>query len=209
MGDEPDDQRKRGGRKLSHEDRELWRHVTRGVSRIDAKGRVSSRATPKPPEPVPSEMPVLPASQRTPAPAAPTPRPRTRTQNNAAPAAPPKPAELDRRKLRRIAKGRERIEARIDLHGMRQSEAHVALRGFLFRCFQDGLRRVLVITGKGGTAEADDWTWRERERGVLRRNVPRWLAEPELAALVIAVAPAHARHGGDGALYVTLRNAIR
>lgn len=205
-GDEPADQRRRGERKLSREDRDLWRHVIRGVSPIDAKGRVPSRTAPEVPEPAASKMPVPAASQRVAAPPAPAPRPKTR---KAAQPAPPVPAELDRRKLRRIASGRERIEARLDLHGMRQSEAHVALRGFLLRCFQDGLRRVLVITGKGSTTDADDGSWRERERGILRRNVPRWLAEPELAALVVAVAPAHPRHGGGGALYLTLRSANR
>jgi DNA-nicking Smr family endonuclease len=37
--------------------------------------------------------------------------------------------------------------------------------------------------------------------------VPRWLAEPELKALVARVQPAHIRHGGGGALYVYLRKA--
>jgi DNA-nicking Smr family endonuclease len=44
-----------------------------------------------------------------------------------------------------------------------------------------------------------------RPRGVLRRNVPRWLAAPGLAPLVISYATAHIRHGGEGALYVRLR----
>jgi DNA-nicking Smr family endonuclease len=35
--------------------------------------------------------------------------------------------------------------------------------------------------------------------------VPRWLNEPELAGLIANISPAHARHGGEGALYVYLR----
>ena len=43
--------------------------------------------------------------------------------------------------------------------------------------------------------------------GVLKQMVPRWLNAPELAGLIASVQPAHARHGGDGALYVYLRKA--
>ncbi len=43
------------------------------------------------------------------------------------------------------------------------------------------------------------------ERGVLRRNVPRWLGEPELAGIVIGFTTAAVNHGGEGALYVHLR----
>jgi DNA-nicking Smr family endonuclease len=42
---------------------------------------------------------------------------------------------------------------------------------------------------------------------VLRRNVPQWLEEPELRAVVLSYAAAGARHGGDGALYIRLRKA--
>jgi DNA-nicking Smr family endonuclease len=115
---------------------------------------------------------------------------------------------LDRRSVRRIASGQVEIDASIDLHGMRQSEAHAALRRFLSSCHADGCRTVLVITGKGGSlgkSQASAAAFERSERGVLRSNVPRWLAEPDLSAIVIGFTSAHARHGGDGALYVTLR----
>lgn len=41
--------------------------------------------------------------------------------------------------------------------------------------------------------------------GVLKQMVPRWLGQPEAAALIAHTQPAHVRHGGDGALYVYLR----
>ena len=43
----------------------------------------------------------------------------------------PAPIALERRKARKLSSGRIEIEGRIDLHGMRQSEAHDALRRFL------------------------------------------------------------------------------
>ncbi len=67
---------------------------------------------------------------------------------------PPASAEMpihpfDRPTHRRIAKGRVDIEARIDLHGLTQNEAHGLLYGFLSDAHARGLRHVMVITGKG------------------------------------------------------------
>ncbi|MBX8828491.1 Smr/MutS family protein, partial [Ochrobactrum sp. SFR4] len=57
--------------------------------------------------------------------------------------------DIDRPTIRKIAKGRVEIQARIDLHGMRQREAHDLLYSFLVDAWHRGLRFVLVITGKG------------------------------------------------------------
>lgn len=128
----------------------------------------------------------------------------------------PQLSEFERKSARRIRSGRTEIEARIDLHGMRQAEAHSALRAFLFSCHARDKRWVLVITGKGGGQKsADDgenrWSWNNgaHDRGVLRRNVPRWLAEPELRSIVVSYCEAAIRHGGEGALYVQLRRRHR
>jgi DNA-nicking Smr family endonuclease len=43
------------------------------------------------------------------------------------------------------------------------------------------------------------------QKGVLRANVPRWLAEPPNRGRILAVTPAQARHGGSGALYILIR----
>jgi len=67
---------------------------------------------------------------------------------------------------------------------------------------------VLVITGKGApqrTAHEERLEREGEERGVLRRNVPRWLAEADLAPIIIGFTTAAIRHGGEGALYVHIR----
>ena len=125
--------------------------------------------------------------------------------------APPPIADFDRKKARKIRSGQVDIEARIDLHGMRQDEAHAALIRFLHRCQSKEQHWVLMITGKGKIADRDpdvpfDMTVR-RERGVLKRNVPRWLDEPELRPLVVSYTTAAIQHGGEGALYIHLRKS--
>jgi len=100
-----------------------------------------------------------------------------------------------------VARGRDPIDARIDLHGKTQGEAHDALVRFMRRAQSNGARIVLVVTGKGsGTSRAD-----ERERGVLRRQVPLWLALPEFRSFIVGFEEAHVAHGGEGALYVRMR----
>jgi DNA-nicking Smr family endonuclease len=109
---------------------------------------------------------------------------------------------FDRRMKQRLARGRDTIEARIDLHGMTQNEAHGALFAFLRRAQSDGKKIALVVTGKG-TPRNDAAS----ERGVLRRKVPQWLALPEFRGLIVGFEEAHASHGGQGALYIRLRRA--
>jgi DNA-nicking Smr family endonuclease len=96
---------------------------------------------------------------------------------------------------KRVRRGRLEIDGRLDLHGLTQDEARAALSGFLERLSASGGRCGLVITGKG----------RSGGEGVLRRRLPEWLGEPGLARLVSGYAPAHARHGGDGAWYLFIR----
>ena len=108
-------------------------------------------------------------------------------------------APLGRREKSSLSRGKKEIDARIDLHGMTQYSAHLALLNFLHRAHRDGLTFVLVITGKGRTVGP------ESERGILRRQVPLWLSLPEFRMLVVGYEEAGIGHGGEGALYVRVR----
>ncbi|CAN7175666.1 Smr/MutS family protein [Pararhizobium sp. LjRoot235] len=102
---------------------------------------------------------------------------------------------LEKPVKRKLAKGHLPIEARIDLHGMIQNEAHGFLLHFLLRAHERGLRHVLVITGKGTSLGSD---------GALKRAVPMWFSLPEFRMLISSYEPAARNHGGEGALYVRL-----
>ena len=182
-------------RQLSDDERALWSGVARSI--MPLRGRQGPAEPPSavpddpaPPGPDPADPVPVAAS------AAPQETPRQKT---AAPLAP-----LGRRLRQRVARGRDPIDDRIDLHGMTQSRAHGALLRFLQRAQADEARIVLVVTGKG-TARTDA----DGERGVLRRQVPLWLALPEFRSLVVGFEDAHVGHGGQGALYVRLRRAQR
>ena len=170
-------------RSVSSEERKLWRLVMRDTKPLDPSAAVDAPPSPEPNPPTPAE--AAPARQR----ASPTAPP------------PPKPAltpnaGLDRRTEDRLRRGRLSIQAKLDLHGLTQTEAHAALHGFVQRSQATGRRAVLIITGKGAVSAGG---------GVLRRAVPRWLHDPPLRDLVLAVREAQPKDGGEGALYVLLR----
>ncbi|MFN3746622.1 MAG: Smr/MutS family protein [Hyphomicrobiaceae bacterium] len=194
------------------EDLALWRHTARSVTPLrKVKARVPDiapahegpPAAPLAGRPVPPEAQLQPPAAKAPQPAAP---------KRAAPSkAPPPLVPIERRKARRIARGHVEIDARLDLHGLRQADAERRLRTFLLRARAEGLRTVLVITGKGSIRDGDDILDASdlSARGILRRSVPLWLEAPELRDCVAGIAPAHVRHGGSGALYIHLRKVRR
>lgn len=105
-------------------------------------------------------------------------------------------AGIDRATAERLKRGRHPVEARLDLHGRTQAEAHRELCAFVETSYRDGRRCVLVITGRGLGPDGP---------GVLKSAVPRWLAEPGPRRRILAIAAARPHHGGAGALYLLLR----
>jgi DNA-nicking Smr family endonuclease len=105
----------------------------------------------------------------------------------------------------RLRKGQVEPDAKLDLHGMTEAAAHRALLRFLEGAAKRGNRLVLVVTGKGNPRKEESASWMQSPHGVLKQMVPRWLNQPEAAALIASIRTAHVRHGGDGALYVYLR----
>jgi DNA-nicking Smr family endonuclease len=115
---------------------------------------------------------------------------------------------LDGRTEERLRRGLISPEARLDLHGFTERDAHHALLLFLRSAQTRRYRLVLVITGKGARLAPDapfDMELNYRSRGVLKAVVPRWLREAAFGAIVAGVRSAHIRHGGEGALYIYLR----
>ncbi|MDP8916683.1 MAG: Smr/MutS family protein [Pseudomonadota bacterium] len=163
-------------RPLRPDELRVWAEVARTV--VLAPGR----SAPEPPE----------------EPAPPPPAPQAAAgaaRTGSAPRRPCGPAEeIEPKRKRRLARARDPIEARLDLHGLDYDRARGALHAFLQRAHADGLRAVLVITGKG--REGD---------GVLKRFAPEWLADPAVRPMIAGVSMAERRHGGEGALYVALK----
>ncbi len=174
---------------LTREDRALWNRVADTTTPIsheratilkDEMSRLMAESAPR--HRKSPEQPILPDSPML-QPAVPVPY-------NARPVAHP----IEERIVKKLASGRQKIDARIDLHGMTQDRARFALLDFLQMAQMSDSRIVLVITGKGNEGT-----------GVLRRNVPMWLAGPPFSGIVNGYRESHVSHGGEGALYVRVR----
>lgn len=193
-------------RRLSPEERRLWAQVARTVERragvpAPEAPPAEAPAPPPPPPANPVKAAARAAAEREQAEQmaralaqlaagvrhSPAPRAHGRAARHA-------PDPLEPRRLRRISRERDPIEARIDLHGMTQFEAEDRLKAFIRSCFAQGMRAVLVVTGKGYSGD-----------GIIRRRAPEWLAARELREMVAGVSSAARRHGGEGALYVALK----
>ncbi|MBL4906637.1 MAG: Smr/MutS family protein, partial [Sneathiella sp.] len=118
---------------------------------------------------------------------------------------------LDRNTSEKLRRERLQIEGRVDLHGHTRKEAHSRLRSFLGSAHRQGKRCVLVITGKGSSVrQTEDAPFMSGSgRGILREEVPKWLAQSDLRRLVLDYRTAQAKHGGEGALYILLKRARR
>ncbi|MGK2921599.1 MAG: Smr/MutS family protein [Methyloceanibacter sp.] len=178
------------------DDAELWARVAQTALPLKKKNRVARIAAP----PKPARPPKASAGKASAAGKA----------TIKAPVLPPRPshaphAGLDRQTARKLGKGSLAVEARLDLHGMRQRDAHVALRKFLKWAQAKDYRHVLVITGKGSPRATPSTFYEDETRGVLRQAVPHWLSHGDLAPLIVSFSEAPRRLGGEGALYVRLR----
>lgn len=185
-------------RPLSPEERELWRTVAKRVNPLDAS-RLKRLEDPAPP----------------PRDAAPKPAPaplKSGAAHATAQRGPGPKIPADRSTEKKVRRGRVEVEARIDLHGLTTKNARRDLLRFLQRAQGNGVRQVLVITGKGAGARALDRRkfepWDPDAPplpGVLRRSFSQWMGDPDFAQLVSGYAEAHRRHGGGGAFYVMVR----
>jgi DNA-nicking Smr family endonuclease len=182
------------GRRLRDEESALWRSVTRSIPRLRPQ-----KPSDEPQAAVRTERKALKSSAPDAAKTVTKPAVKPATTARLQPSAPAL-APIGRRMKQRLARGHEKIDGRLDLHGRTQAQAHDALYRFLRSAQARGAKNVLVITGKGLRGG-------DAERGVLKRQVPMWLRLPEFRDLVVGFEDAHIGHGGQGALYVRVRTA--
>ncbi|MFD0916984.1 Smr/MutS family protein [Pseudahrensia aquimaris] len=179
---------------LSGEDKHLWRRVARSTTPMSERKRDLESELAALLEDSTSQHSPPPAFRKVHPPQPPhtRPSPAPATPSSHKPLTPAQP--IDPPVLKKLAKGRLDVDARLDLHGMTSDRARFALVDFLELSRAAGHRIVLVITGKGMDG-----------RGVLRQSLPHWLELPPCTHLVNGFRVAHPTHGGDGAFYVRLR----
>lgn len=99
------------------------------------------------------------------------------------------------RRMRQLRQGKLAPEAKLDLHGLTRQEAREKVRFFLEDATFQGLKTVLIITGRGKSSS---------DGPVLRQFMERYLSS-DARAWVVEWGRAPARYGGEGALVVFLK----
>jgi DNA-nicking Smr family endonuclease len=187
-------------RRLSPEESDLWHTVARTARPLHnphlplpdpATAHAAAPAAPEPKHPAQQRIAHFHLGERAPL---------SRAHDLVPPLA-ATPLRMDAKTHARMTRGKLAPEARLDLHGMTLAEAHPELIRFLISAQEQGLRLVLVITGKGKAMFEPV----PRPTGALRHQLPHWLRLPPLNRIVLQVTEAHLKHGGAGAFYVYLR----
>lgn len=201
--------RGRKHRHVTQEEWRLWKAVTQEITPLEPSRQFgdeqeeapAAKQAPSPPKPRIKLKVPTPALQERPAKTS----VRIKTAN-------PQLDDFEIRRARRLGSGRLPIEARLDLHGLRQDEAHTELLRFLRAAQDNGLKHVKVITGKGSPnpdAGLGPFSlFDDNRRGVLRESVPRWLSQGDCRPLVVSFTEASRTHGGSGALYIQIRKKV-
>lgn len=105
---------------------------------------------------------------------------------------------------KRIRRGKLQIDDTLDLHGLTQASAQARLEGFIIKSNWENMRCVLVITGKGDSANLPREIMRA-PKGILRERLRGWLNSPNLKPMIAGISQANLKHGGSGAFYILLK----
>lgn len=197
-------------RKLTGDERDLWRKVTRDVAPMREPAPILAERD----DIIEAAQSTQRSAPKTSAKRNTTPRPKSARQATGKSTPRQDPFSAGDPKMDRHAR-RERlpVEAVLDLHGHTQLTAEPTLQRFLSDARQRGLKLVLVITGKGPPeglrAQMHNWMQgrdiNPSKPGVLRERFQEWMRRDDFRQHVVRVAGAHQRHGGSGAFYVFLR----
>jgi DNA-nicking Smr family endonuclease len=193
-------------RDITPDEAKLWRKIARSINAYKMPVKKAVEGPPEVPagEPEQAKAPPMPhlALKRAKAASAVKPQP-TRPATKKPVSAP----IADASGHKKVRRGKLDIDARIDLHGMRQIEAHAALAAVIARTRANNGRCILVVTGKGAPVDPGE-DYITPQPGVIRRRLPEWLNGAGIREHVSGFAPANPKDGGSGAFYVLLR-AVR
>jgi DNA-nicking Smr family endonuclease len=104
-------------------------------------------------------------------------------------------SDVDTNTIREIDKGKYRIDASLDLHGLDRYAAFDKLKHLVTHAYQNRQRLLLIITGKGGASK----------QGILREKIESWVNSPEIRPYIVRISQAAKHHGGDGAFYLLIK----
>ena len=96
---------------------------------------------------------------------------------------------------------------KIDLHGYTIEEANKGIEQFIQRCFDEGVTKIIVITGKGLRSKNVKNPYLSKDLSILKYSVPEFIENNKsLTQFIIETTDAKIEDGGSGAFYIYLKN---
>ena len=109
----------------------------------------------------------------------------------------------------KITKGKikKKIIKKIDLHGFSLENANKVIEEFITQSFEEGVNKIIVITGKGLRSKNDENPYISKNLSILKYSVPEFIkSNINLMKIIKNINEADIEDGGKGAFYIYLKN---
>ena len=94
----------------------------------------------------------------------------------------------------------------IDLHGFTLEHANQTIKKFIDDCYQNGVSKIIVVTGKGLHSNVEKDPYVSKDLSILKYSVPEYIENnPELMKKIANIKDAKIEDGGSGAFYIFLK----
>ena len=106
-------------------------------------------------------------------------------------------------------KRQEKIK-KIDLHGYTLEQANRTIKDFIYKCFDENVTKIIVITGKGLRSKNIKNPYVSKDLSILKYSVPEFIeSNINLMKMIIETTDAKIIDGGSGAFYIYLKNKLK
>ena len=94
----------------------------------------------------------------------------------------------------------------IDLHGYTLEEANKSIQDFINKSYEEGINKLIVVTGKGLHSNNEKDPYVSKEFSILKYSVPEFIKKHiELIRKISEITNAKIEDGGEGAFYIYLK----
>ena len=98
---------------------------------------------------------------------------------------------------------------KLDLHGFSLNDANITVKKFIINAFNDGYRKLLIVTGKGLRSKSIDNPYLSSKLSTLKYSVPDYIKnEVNLNNKVLKISEANQEDGEAGAIYIFLKKKL-
>ena len=96
---------------------------------------------------------------------------------------------------------------KLDLHGLSLIEANKIVKKFIIESFNNGCKKLLIVTGKGLRSKSHDNPYLSEKLSTLKYSVPEYIKNDEnINKKISRISKADVKDGGEGAIYIFLKN---